>query len=208
MLQRQSGAVRCLVIVGKITGKKPTGNSKETMDGALIPLFPAKLMLLAARPAAKLPKPRFGIHRGVLPVAVPTKDNHARPLGKFPPQLLSLVGKCLVGVIVLFVVPVWADDGRWAKHQFEGRVRLVERFEQTGLDPMRTPAALVVAHGPFAWGSDPMSALEHGIMLEETACLAFQTIALNPDISPVPPALLDKHFLRKHGSDAYYGQRR
>ncbi|MHC4479497.1 MAG: L-ribulose-5-phosphate 4-epimerase AraD [Planctomycetota bacterium] len=83
---------------------------------------------------------------------------------------------------------------------------ILERFEAGGIDPDQAPAALLPGHGPFAWGKDAASALKNAIVLEETARLAFHTLALNPQAAALPRFLLDKHFLRKHGANAYYGQ--
>lgn len=83
---------------------------------------------------------------------------------------------------------------------------IVERF--TGLDPMQMPAVLVANHGPFTWGADPAAAVEATVVLEEIAAMALGTITINPDQSQISRALLDKHYLRKHGDNAYYGQSR
>lgn len=84
-----------------------------------------------------------------------------------------------------------------------GRV-ILERFAD--LDPMRFPGALVVAHGAFAWGGSPDEAVRHAVVLEYLAQLAAQTVAIEPYPRPVGAALLRKHFFRKHGPRAYYGQ--
>jgi L-ribulose-5-phosphate 4-epimerase len=81
---------------------------------------------------------------------------------------------------------------------------IVERF--TGLDPMQMPAVLVANHGPFTWGVDPAAAVEATVVLEQIAAMALGTITINPDQSQISRALLDKHYLRKHGKNAYYGQ--
>jgi L-ribulose-5-phosphate 4-epimerase len=73
-------------------------------------------------------------------------------------------------------------------------------------DPMEIPAALVAGHGPFAWGSTPGEAAHNAMILEEVARLAWHTLLLNPDAAPISSALLDRHFFRKHGSKASYGQ--
>jgi L-ribulose-5-phosphate 4-epimerase len=83
---------------------------------------------------------------------------------------------------------------------------IVKRF--TGLDPRQMPAVLVANHGPFTWGSDPAAAVEETIVLEQIAAMALGTITINPDQGPISRALLDKHYLRKHGKNAYYGQPR
>jgi L-ribulose-5-phosphate 4-epimerase len=82
---------------------------------------------------------------------------------------------------------------------------IVERF--AGLDPMAMPAVLVASHAPFTWGPTVARAAENAVVLEYTAQLAAETLVLQPDASGMPQALLDRHFLRKHGPGAYYGQR-
>ena len=81
---------------------------------------------------------------------------------------------------------------------------IVRRF--AGMDPMKTPAVLVANHGPFAWGSSAATALESMVVLEQIATMALGTITINPEQGPISKALLDKHYFRKHGKDAYYGQ--
>ena len=85
---------------------------------------------------------------------------------------------------------------------------IVETFERLGLDPLETPAALVAAHGPFAWGVDVEDAVENAIALEAVAASALRTELLRPEAGPIGEDLLRRHFLRKHGPSAYYGQRR
>ena len=82
---------------------------------------------------------------------------------------------------------------------------IVETFE--GKSPQDIPAVLVHSHGPFTWGSDPMNAVHNAVVLEEIAFMAFHTEALCPQKEPMQPELLDKHYLRKHGKNAYYGQK-
>ena len=82
---------------------------------------------------------------------------------------------------------------------------VVERFK--GLDPLQHPAVLVACHGPFTWGKDVGDAVRNALVLEFVARLARETLCLNPRTRPIASALLDKHFLRKHGPGAYYGQR-
>lgn len=84
---------------------------------------------------------------------------------------------------------------------------IVETFEQRGIDPAQVPAALVRSHGPFSWGTDPENAVHNAVVLEEVAFMAFHALALKPDLAPMPQELLDKHYLRKHGPGAYYGQK-
>ncbi len=81
---------------------------------------------------------------------------------------------------------------------------IVETF--AGKDPAQLPAVLVKSHGPFVWGKDPLAAVHNAVVLEEVAAMAFQARVLNPGLPPMQQELLDKHFLRKHGAGAYYGQ--
>lgn len=85
-----------------------------------------------------------------------------------------------------------------------GRV-IVETFKS--LDPLQHPAVLVASHGPFSWGKTASDAVHNASVLEFIARLNSETLRLSPDTRPIPSALLDKHFLRKHGRGAYYGQK-
>ncbi|ARU95414.1 L-ribulose-5-phosphate 4-epimerase [Tatumella citrea] len=83
---------------------------------------------------------------------------------------------------------------------------IVETFRQQGLDPGQIPAVLVNSHGPFAWGKNAADAVHNAIVLEEIAYMGLFSHQLNPDLPSMQQTLLDKHYLRKHGSHAYYGQ--
>ena len=83
---------------------------------------------------------------------------------------------------------------------------IIESFKVCSIDPDQVPAVLVNSHGPFAWGTDPHNAIHNSVVLEELAFMAYHTEAMNPGISPIQQELLDKHYLRKHGKNAYYGQ--
>ncbi|BEO86332.1 L-ribulose-5-phosphate 4-epimerase [Serratia ureilytica] len=83
---------------------------------------------------------------------------------------------------------------------------IIETFKQAGCDPQQVPGVLVYSHGPFAWGKDAADAVHNAVVLEEVAIMAMATRQLAPAIAPMQPELLDKHFLRKHGKHAYYGQ--
>ncbi|WP_248004809.1 L-ribulose-5-phosphate 4-epimerase [Serratia surfactantfaciens] len=83
---------------------------------------------------------------------------------------------------------------------------IIETFNQAGRDPQQVPGVLVYSHGPFAWGKDVADAVHNAVVLEEVAIMAMATRQLAPAIAPMQPELLDKHFLRKHGKHAYYGQ--
>jgi L-ribulose-5-phosphate 4-epimerase len=85
---------------------------------------------------------------------------------------------------------------------------IVETLDGGGLLAADMPAVLVASHGPFTWGSDPAAAVANAIALEAVADMASRTYGLAPDLGPIADRLLERHFRRKHGPDAYYGQRR
>jgi L-ribulose-5-phosphate 4-epimerase len=84
---------------------------------------------------------------------------------------------------------------------------IVETFYRKKLDPLHHPAVLVASHGPFAWGRSVRDAVHNASVLEFVARLNSETLRINPKIQPMQTTLLDKHFLRKHGPAAYYGQK-
>lgn len=90
-------------------------------------------------------------------------------------------------------------------YELETGKAIVETFANK--NPMEIPAVLVCNHGPFAWGTSPDDAVYHAVVLEECAKMAWQNLLYNPAQQPIAQELLDKHFLRKHGKNAYYGQK-
>ncbi len=93
------------------------------------------------------------------------------------------------------------------EYEHETGIVIVETLELGGLNPADMPAVLVAWHGPFTWGSDAAAAADNAVALELVAGIARRTVALDPAARPMPPSLLERHFRRKHGSTAYYGQR-
>ena len=87
-------------------------------------------------------------------------------------------------------------------------ITIVETFKERGIDPMAIPAVLCFSHGPFTWGKDPAQAVYHSVVLEECAKMGIFTKIVRPDAAPAPQRMLDKHYLRKHGPNAYYGQKK
>lgn len=83
---------------------------------------------------------------------------------------------------------------------------IVEEFTRRCKDPVAVPAVLCKNHGPFAWGKDAKEAVHNAVVLEEVAKMAYMAEAINPKIQPAPKELQDKHYFRKHGANAYYGQ--
>ncbi|MBQ6929705.1 MAG: L-ribulose-5-phosphate 4-epimerase [Oscillospiraceae bacterium] len=84
---------------------------------------------------------------------------------------------------------------------------IVETLENRGINPKDVPSVLVAGHGPFSWGKDANNAVHNAVVLEEVAFMAWHTMMLNKDITSMDKNLLDKHYLRKHGANAYYGQK-
>lgn len=96
------------------------------------------------------------------------------------------------------------DEEIGGEYEAETGNVIVEAFRD--LNPDRIPGVLVNSHAPFAWGKDAMNALHNAVVLEEVAKMAYHTRQLNAGVAPMGQALLDKHYLRKHGANAYYGQ--
>lgn len=96
------------------------------------------------------------------------------------------------------------DDEIKGEYEANTGKGIVRRFE--ALDPMKFPGVLVVGHGPFCWGRTAHDAAHMAVIMEELARMAFLSVSLTPSLPPLPQALTDKHFLRKHGPGAYYGQ--
>ena len=84
---------------------------------------------------------------------------------------------------------------------------IVDEFRRMDLDPDAVPAALCKNHGPFCWGKNPMEAVHCAVVLEEVAKMAYRTELINPVVDEAPQELQDKHYFRKHGANAYYGQK-
>jgi len=99
-----------------------------------------------------------------------------------------------------------SDDRIRAAYEEATGDTIVETFRRLKIDPEETPAALAVHHGPFTWGRTAEKAVENAVVLEEVAKMAAITVALNPS-AQMNSALVEKHYSRKHGPNAYYGQR-
>lgn len=97
------------------------------------------------------------------------------------------------------------DEVQEAYEKNTGRV-IVETVKEMGKPPLAVPGVLVRNHGPFTWGKDPAEAVYHSVVLEEIAEMAWKTLQINPSAA-LPPYVLEKHYQRKHGPRAYYGQK-
>lgn len=92
------------------------------------------------------------------------------------------------------------------KYELETGNVIVETLKDK--QPNDIPAVLVHSHGPFCWGTDPQNAVHNAVVLEEVAFMAWHALQMRPDLPPMQQELLDKHYLRKHGANAYYGQKK
>ena len=99
--------------------------------------------------------------------------------------------------------PMTAEEIAGEYEKETGRV-IIEAFGTT--DPMTIPAVLVKNHGPFTWGTDALDAVHNAVVLEEIAFMNYHAMSINPEAKRMQQELLDRHYLRKHGADAYYGQ--
>lgn len=96
------------------------------------------------------------------------------------------------------------EEEIFGSYEYETGKVIVETFCNSSPDDI--PAVLVHSHGPFAWGKDPLNAVHNAVVLEEVAFMALQTNVITPGMNRMQQELLDKHYLRKHGKNAYYGQ--
>ncbi len=106
-------------------------------------------------------------------------------------------------------VPVTApltDEAIGGRYVHETGLAIVRYFKEHGIDPLAVPACLVSGHAPFCWGRDPYHAAHNAVVLEAVARMAYRTLTLNAECPGVSQALLDRHYHRKHGSNATYGQ--
>ena len=93
-----------------------------------------------------------------------------------------------------------------AEYEKETGVVIVNRIEAGGINPVHTPGVLVKNHGPFSWGKNPDNAVYNAVVMEQVAKMAFVAYSVNPNLT-MNPLLIEKHFSRKHGPNAYYGQK-
>ncbi len=86
-------------------------------------------------------------------------------------------------------------------------ILIANEFKSAGIDPVAVPGVLCKNHGPFSWGKDSFEAVHNAVVMEEVAKMAYRCEVINPKVEPAPQELQDKHYLRKHGANAYYGQK-
>jgi L-ribulose-5-phosphate 4-epimerase len=103
--------------------------------------------------------------------------------------------------------PVMSAEATRNNYELETGNLIVETFKKAGLDPAHDTMVLVAGHGPFTWGKDAAQSVYHGAVLEEICKMALLTLSLDPQAQMLPEHIIRKHWERKHGADAYYGQR-
>lgn len=103
--------------------------------------------------------------------------------------------------------PLTPQEVEEAYEQNTGKA-IIETFHDCQLNPVHVPGVICRSHGPFAWGKDPAQAVYHAVVLEEVAKMALYTLQLDSQAQPAPQYVQDKHFMRKHGPNAYYGQKK
>lgn len=102
------------------------------------------------------------------------------------------------------VTAVMSDEQIKRDYEEETGVQITDCFRDRS--PVETPMCIIAGHAPFTWGKDAAQSVYHAVILEEIAKMAYLTRTLRPDVQPLKQAIIDKHYLRKHGKDAYYGQ--
>jgi L-ribulose-5-phosphate 4-epimerase len=104
------------------------------------------------------------------------------------------------------VTEVMSDEMIKGDYELETGNQILDIFQKQSLSPEEVEMVLVACHGPFTWGKSPAKAVYNSAVLEEIARMAFLTLQINPLTPPIKQSLMDKHYFRKHGKDAYYGQ--
>ncbi|CAG4994542.1 L-ribulose-5-phosphate 4-epimerase UlaF [Dyadobacter sp. CECT 9275] len=104
------------------------------------------------------------------------------------------------------VTEVMTDEAILRDYELETGYQILETFTRNALSPEEVEMVLVACHGPFTWGKDPAKAIYNSVVLEEIAKMAFLTLQINASAETIKQTLIDKHYFRKHGKDAYYGQ--
>ena len=99
------------------------------------------------------------------------------------------------------------DEEIHGAYEKETGTVIIETFRSRNIDPAMVPGVVVFSHGPFAWGKDAMDAVHNAVVMEEVAFMDWHAMTINPHRGPMQQTLLDKHYLRKHGKNAYYGQK-
>ncbi|MGX9808891.1 L-ribulose-5-phosphate 4-epimerase (plasmid) [Exiguobacterium acetylicum] len=100
-----------------------------------------------------------------------------------------------------------SDEEIETAYELETGNVIIETLNELHLEPVAVPGVLVANHAPFCWGKDADEAVHNAVVLEEVAKMGIHALNLNPGLAPIKQSILDKHYLRKHGENAYYGQK-
>jgi L-ribulose-5-phosphate 4-epimerase len=133
-------------------------------------------------------------------------EGELRPSSDTPTHLLLYRRFPEIGGVVHVTRQMLATEVA-GEYEAETGAVIVETLEGLGLGALEMPAVLVASHGPFAWGRDPQDAVDNAIALEAVAAMAAGTLTISPKTGPMVDYLRERHFRRKHGPDAYYGQK-
>lgn len=188
---------------------KPSGVSYETLrpeDMVIVSLQSGQTVGDALRPSSDTPT-HLELYRSFLAIGgvVHTHSRWATIYAQAQmgiPALGTTHGDYFYGEIPC--TRLLREEEILGAYEHETGSVIVEAFSKR--DPMQMPAALVASHGPFTWGKDAHEAVRNAVVLEELAFMAWHNQMMQPDIVAMQQALLDKHYLRKHGANAYYGQ--
>jgi len=189
---------------------KPSGVAYEAMtqDQLVVTDLEGKIVEGALRPSSDLPT-HLALYRA-FPSVSGIIHTHSRfatawaQAGRDIPCLGTTHADYIRGPIPV-TDPMPAEEIQ-SDYELNTGAAIVRRF--SNLNPIETPAVLVAGHAPFCWGPTPADAAHTAVIVEEIANMAFLTVSINAHAEPLPDHLRDKHFLRKHGSTAYYGQPR
>lgn len=188
---------------------KPSGVSYETMQAAdmvVVSLETGKVVEGALKPSSDTPT-HLELYKAFPNIGgiVHTHSRWATSFAQAGRGIMPLGtthGDYFYGEIPCTRKMTPAEIG--GEYEKETGTVIIETFH--GKNPDAIPAVLVYSHGPFAWGKSPDDAVHNAVVLEEVAFMNFHALALTPGIPPMQKELLDKHYLRKHGKNAYYGQ--
>jgi len=207
------GNVSCVDRAEDVIAIKPSGVAYDDLrpdEMAVIDLETGDVVAGGRRPSSDTPTHRVLYRRfadvgGIVHTHSPAATAWAQA-GRDLPCLGTTHADHFRGAVPVTRALV-GEEIRGSYEELTGEV-IVETFESRGLEPLETPAVLVASHGPFAWGADVERAVENAVALETVAGLALQTLALKADVASLDDDLLERHFSRKHGPGAYYGQER
>ncbi|MCX2961445.1 L-ribulose-5-phosphate 4-epimerase [Rodentibacter caecimuris] len=190
---------------------KPSGVDYEVMtaeDMVVVDLFTGKVVEGSKKPSSDTPT-HLELYRRFKDIGgiVHTHSRHATTWAQAGEDLLALGtthADYFYGTIPCTRKMTPAEIQ--GEYELETGKVIVETFQKRNIDPNQVPAVLVSSHGPFVWGTDADNAVHNAVVLEELAYMNLFSKVLRPSLGSMQQELLDKHYLRKHGKNAYYGQ--